>query len=408
MGRVLTYADDGKTEETLRPLRPEDLRPLTGRPAGQQPTWSNPWLAEEAREQLAARPGLVGLRDVTRLRTLLAEVVAGRMRVLQAGDCAEDPAECTADGVRAKVELLDALSRAMESAADLPVLRIGRIAGQFAKPRSKPTELVDGRELPAYRGHLINGPATTATDRAPDLRRLSAGYELSAAVINHLKALGREASGGGADALWTSHEALVMDYELPLLRKLESGELLLTSTHLPWVGERTREADGAHVRLLASVVNPVACKVGPGMTAEALLELCALLDPGRTPGRLVLISRMGVDHAHRILPPLVKAVREAGHPVIWLCDPMHGNTFQDALGLKTRAVTDIVRELEAFQDAVLAEHGVPGGVHLEATPNAVTECVTERGDAPGSVRTSLCDPRLNPQQAREVVSTWRA
>lgn len=408
MGRLLTYAEDGKTEETLRLLDPVQLRQLTVPPAAQQPVWSNPWLAEEVRQQLTARPGLVGSHEVAGLRSLLAEVAAGHMRILQAGDCAEDPADCTAAGVRARVGLLDSLSEAMRSAADRPVLRIGRIAGQLAKPRSQPVELVGGREIPVYRGHLVNGPAATPADRTADLRRLPAGYELSSAVMRHLRACGRDARSGAADAVWTSHEALVLDYELPLLRRTESGELLLTSTHLPWIGERTRQADGAHVRLLSSVVNPVACKVGPAMTTDELLALCTALDPDRTPGRLVLISRLGADRAHRTLPPLVRAVRDAGHPVVWLCDPMHGNTFRDTLGHKTRAVTDIVRELESFQDAVLAERGTPGGVHLEATPHAVDECVLDHAGASGPVRTSFCDPRLNPGQAREVVSTWRA
>ncbi len=210
--------------------------------------------------------------------------------------------------------------------------------------------------------------------------------------------------------MWASHEALLLDYELPLLRRDARGRPLLASTHFPWIGERTRDPDGAHVALLASVVNPVGCKVGPSTTPAELLRLCALLDPGREPGRLTLIARLGADRVAEVLPGLVRAVHAAGHPVVWLGDPMHGNTVAGPHGLKTRLVPDLVREVEAFQRAVRAEGAVAGGLHLETTPDDVTECAD---DAAGLARvgdkyTSLCDPRLNPRQAVAVVSAWRA
>ncbi|MFF3764302.1 3-deoxy-7-phosphoheptulonate synthase [Streptomyces sp. NPDC001922] len=382
-------------------------RPWFGAGAAQQPVWSNPWLLEKVRRELSGRPGPVAAADTARLRSLLAQAAAGRMGIVQAGDCAEDPAECTAAHVRAKVALLDTLGRDLEARSGLPVLRIGRMAGQFAKPRSRPTERVGGRELPSYRGPLVNGPAPTDADRAPDLLRLTTGHHLAVSVMNHLTELGRGPGAPDEAVVWTSHEALLLDYEVPLLRRLSGGDLLLSSTHVPWIGDRTRQLDGAHVRLLSSVINPVACKVGPALTPDELLRLCQVLDPGREPGRLTLVARLGAGLVRTGLPPLVRAVRRAGHPVIWLCDPMHGNTVLGARGRKTRAVTALIRELEGFQDAVRAEGGVAGGVHLEATPNAVAECVRDTGDEPGDPYTTLCDPRLNPEQARAVLAAWR-
>lgn len=395
-------------EKAYAPLSSGDLGPWLALPAEQQPEWRDTWLLDRVRDDLLARPGLVGARDTARLRALLGQVVAGRQRIVQAGDCAEDPAECTPEHVRAKAAMLDDLAGAMQAGSDRAVLRIGRMAGQFAKPRSQPTERIGDLELPAYRGPMVNAPGPDARSRTPDPLRLLDGYRLSDAVLTALAADGRGPDAGDDDVVWSSHEALLLDYELPLLRRLESGELLLASTHLPWIGERTRQPDGAHVQLLAKVVNPVACKVGPGMTPDELLRLCATLDPQRAPGRLTLISRMGAELVHETLPPLVRAVRAAGHPVIWLCDPMHGNTVRAADGRKTRIVASVVRELEGFQDAVLAEHGVAGGLHLEATPHAVAECVWGPGDEPGTPYTTLCDPRLSLTQARQVVSTWRA
>ncbi|MFC5663010.1 3-deoxy-7-phosphoheptulonate synthase [Kitasatospora misakiensis] len=383
---------------------------LAGRPAGQQPDWPDPFELAAAKKELADRPALVAAADVHRLRALLGRVAAGGAHVLQAGDCAEDPQECTAGDIARKAALLDVLAGRLKLTTHRPVVRIGRIAGQFAKPRSHPTELCDGVELPVYRGHLINGPEPDPLRRTPDPRRLAAGYEAARRVLDHL---GRLAPGDPSVAcppVWTSHEALLLDYELPLLRRDPHGRPLLASTHFPWVGERTRDPDGAHVALLARVVNPVGCKVGPTTTAEELLRLCAVLDPGREPGRLTLIARLGADRVAEVLPGLVRAVHAAGHPVVWLTDPMHGNTVPGPDGLNTRLVPALVREVELFQQAVRAEGGAAGGLHLETTPDDVTECAD---DAAGLARvgdkyTSLCDPRLNPAQAVAVVSAWRA
>ncbi len=389
-------------------LSENEVNALRALEALQQPHWEDTERAEKARIELAQRPPLVQATDVRTLRRLLAEASQGLLQVVQAGDCAEDPEECRPEHVLRKTALLDALAGVMSLHALRPVVQVGRMAGQFGKPRSNPTETVDGVELPVYRGHLVNAPEPDLASRRPDPQRLLAGYDAAATAMAALRA---RAAGSGSqiDApVWTSHEALVLDYELPLVRLDEDGNRVLTSTHWPWIGDRTRQLDGAHVALLASVVNPVACKVGPSMQREELLALCERLDPGREPGRLTLIARMGADKVTDKLPDLVRAVREAGHPVIWLSDPMHGNTVSGPDGLKTRLVTTVVREVEAFQKAVLEGGGVAGGLHLETTPNEVTECVHDATEIErcGERYTSFCDPRLNPSQALEVVASW--
>ncbi|MEV4844551.1 3-deoxy-7-phosphoheptulonate synthase [Micromonospora matsumotoense] len=373
--------------------------------AQQQPEWEDPAQVAQIRGVLASLPPLIEAESLPTFQRSLADVAAGHAHVLQAGDCAEDPTECTAEHVERKLKLLDALADVMSTATGLPVVRVGRIAGQYAKPRSRPTERVDGVELPVYRGHLVNDPAATCAARRPDPQRLLVGYRSARHTITALR------TGRDADSpVWTSHEALVLDYEIPMLRRDRAGRLVLTSTHWPWIGERTRQLDGAHVALLAQVVNPVACKVGPTMTVAELLALCARLDPLREPGRLTLIARLGTSAVADRLPPLVKAVRAAGHPVIWLVDPMHGNTVTTASGRKTRILTTIVREVTAFQVAVHAAGGVAGGVHLETTPDDVTECIDDgHSTEPAGLRyTTLCDPRLNARQALAVVSAWQA
>nr|WP_051855956.1 3-deoxy-7-phosphoheptulonate synthase [Streptomyces sp. NRRL B-1347] len=372
--------------------------------ARQQPEWDDPARLRRARDALTRRPGLVDAADVQTLRTHLAQVSAGRAEVVQAGDCAEDPAESTADDVARKVAVLDLLAGAMKLSGRRPVVRVGRIAGQFAKPRSRPTERLGDQELAVYRGHLVNGP--DPGQRRPDPLRLIDGYTAAARIMAHL---GWSRAGGIEHPVWTSHEALLLDYELPLVRRGPDGRLLLASTHWPWIGERTRQVDGPHVALLSQVVNPVAVKVGPGMEANELLALCALLDPDRQPGRLTLIVRMGAGTVAERLPDLVHTVRAAGHPVVWLTDPMHGNTVVTTGGYKTRYVRTLQREVREFR-AVLAEAGAfPGGVHLETTPDQVTECVLDEWEADrvGKVYASLCDPRLTAEQAIDVLGAWR-
>ncbi|CAM5338451.1 Phospho-2-dehydro-3-deoxyheptonate aldolase OS=Streptomyces fumanus OX=67302 GN=phzC1 PE=3 SV=1 [Streptomyces fumanus] len=378
-------------------------------PALQQPDWDAPEGVEHVRKRLRSAPPLVTYEDVTELRAHLAEAAAGTLQIVQCGDCAEDWDERTPEDVARKAGLLDVLAGTMAMTAHRPVLRVGRLAGQFAKPRSRPTEIVGGVELPVYRGHMVNSPEPDAELRRPDPARLLTGYLAAGTVMELLGwPAGRGRTRPGAP-VWTSHEALLLDYELPLVRRQPDGRSLLTSTHWPWIGERTRQLDGAHVALLASVANPVACKVGPGMTPDELLALCERLDPGREPGRLTLIARMGAEVVGDRLPPLVGAVRAAGHPVVWLTDPMHGNTVTGPGGLKTRLVRTVVKEVEEFHAAVTGAGGVPGGLHLETTPDEVTECVAGQDDLQDTAikYTSLRDPRLNPRQAIAVASAWR-
>ncbi|MEV0319440.1 3-deoxy-7-phosphoheptulonate synthase [Streptomyces sp. NPDC050658] len=383
---------------------------LRSLPAIQQPDWAHHPCLDKARAHLRRMPALVDIEAVHRLRSLLAEAAAGHLQIVQAGDCAEDPAEATPEDVARKTALLDVLAGSMKLASGKPVLRVGRLAGQFGKPRSKPTETVHGVELPVYRGHMVNRPEPDADLRRPDPEHLLSGYRAASDTMHYL---GWRGTAGLRSELgvpvWTSHEALLLDYELPMLRREPDGSLLLSSTHWPWVGERTRQPDGAHIALLAAVSNPVAVKVGPGMTAPELLDLCERLDAGRTPGRLTLIARMGAENAERKLPALVSAVADAGHPALWMSDPMHGNTVSGPDGLKTRLVETVKSEIRAFQDAVRAGGGVAAGLHLETTPEAVTECVSDAVgmDRIGDKYLSFCDPRLNPQQAVEAVSAWQ-
>ncbi|MEV7098000.1 3-deoxy-7-phosphoheptulonate synthase [Amycolatopsis sp. NPDC051045] len=388
-------------------LTPGELDDVRSRPALQQPEWVDAELAEQVRSNIAHLPGLVPWDEVRVLRATLAEVHTGQSIVVQAGDCAEDPGECTPRSIGRKVALLDMLAGGMRVHTGKPVLRIGRIAGQFAKPRSRSAERCGDVELPAFRGHLVNLPAPDRHSRQPDPLRMLSCYWASSTAMDFLR---NEVS---ASQVWTSHEALVLDYELPLLRRTDDDRLFLSSTHWPWIGDRTRQFDGAHVALLAEVHNPVACKVGPSMTSAELVALCERLDPGREPGRLTLIARLGADLVSDRLPGLVSSVRAAGHPAIWLCDPMHGNTVTTPDGGKTRSLATITREVRAFQDAVPSGGGVCGGLHLETTPDAVHECVTgEPASAHGAENhggenyTSFCDPRLNPHQAMLVVDAW--
>ncbi|MFC0107698.1 3-deoxy-7-phosphoheptulonate synthase [Kibdelosporangium aridum] len=380
---------------------------IRSRPARQQPGWDSDPRLPEVRAELAGKPPLVSGDDVRLLRSRLAAVANGQAQVILAGDCAEDPAECTADDVARKAQLVELLANVLSIATEQPVVRVGRIAGQFSKPRSRPTERVGGREMPTYLGHMVNRPEPDPAVRQPDPRHMLLGYHAAAQVMTHLGWLGSR-DDEAEPPMWTSHEALLLDYELPLLRRDEDGRMLLASTHWPWIGERTRQPEGAHVRLLSEVVNPVACKVGPEATVDEALALCEHLDPWREPGRLTLVARMGAAVVADRLPELVSAVRVAGHPVIWLCDPMHGNTLNTPAGLKTRFVEAIVQEVRHFRAAVRDAGGQAGGLHLEATPDDVTECVANRHqiDQVTTKYTSLCDPRLNPSQAVSVVSAW--
>lgn len=381
-----------------------------GLPAAQQPHWRYHPDYLRTREQLALAPALVSMAELDALRVELATVAAGDALLLQAGDCAESLTECAPADVAAKLDVLHGLADALVTGSGLPVARIGRIGGQFAKPRSQPVERHSERELPAFRGHMVNSELPTRTAREHDPGRMLCVYQASAAVHRALtadrerRAAAAPAHGGGG--AWSSHEALVIDYEGSAIRvDAATGAGFLSSTHLPWVGERTRQPTSAHVGLLSSVHHPVGCKLGPNVGVADVVRLCALLDPDRVPGRLVLIVRMGASRIGEALPPIVAAVRQAGHPVVWVSDPMHGNTVRSGLGLKTRHLPDIAAEALAFRTILRQAGEHPAGLHLEVAVSEVTECVG------GSVReemlphryTTLCDPRLNPEQAHELL-----
>jgi 3-deoxy-7-phosphoheptulonate synthase len=425
------------------------------RPVAQQPEWPDQISVERVTGEIARQPPLVLPAEIQELQRSLATVSSGGAFLLQAGDCAERFSSCTEQDVRSKLRVILQLAILLTYGAGVPVVKVGRIAGQFAKPRSKPTEWVGGMELPAFRGDIVNGPEPTLDARRPDAERLLRGYHHASATLNVLRALTKEGfadldqvhawnqefvrdspagrnyeeaadditwalrfmSACGADvagtetlrqvSLFTSHEALLLPFEQALTRfDTRFGACFDTSAHLVWVGDRTRDLDGAHVEFLSGIANPIGIKVGPSMTPEQLCALCDRLDPGLVPGRLVLITRLGAHRTTDLLPSLLRAIRATGRSVVWACDPMHGNTFRSESGYKTRRLVDIAKEIASFFAVHKAEGTHPGGVHLELTGDDVTECL---GGAEEVLDTQLgtryetaCDPRLNARQSIEL------
>jgi 3-deoxy-7-phosphoheptulonate synthase len=374
-------------------------------PAVQQPTWRNHSEYVRVTGELAAARPLVAESEVTEAASALTEVARGNSRALQIGDCAETFADARAAVTEAKVAVLNDLADRLAKRTDQEVVRFGRMAGQYAKPRSSPLEIVDGAELPVYRGDMVNSASPNVFGRVHDPRRMLRGYDASAAVLASLRThWDRDSSARGP---WVAHEALLLDYESALVRQGNGGPYL-SSTHFPWIGERTRQVDHAHVALLASVTNPIGCKIGPTSTPAEIVELCDRLDPYRVTGRLTLIVRMGVRDIAEALPPIVHAVRRAGHPVVWLNDPCHGNTVQTAGGRKTRYLAEMIAEARLFRAVLEDARRHAGGLHLEVAANDVTECVggAVRSESMLDTRYETpCDPRLNPDQAAELIDT---
>jgi 3-deoxy-7-phosphoheptulonate synthase len=425
------------------------------RPAAQQPTWPDDAHVERVEKQLAALPPLVFAGEARQLTAELARVAEGEAFLLQAGDCAESMEQFSAEAVRDKLKVILQMAVVLTYSAGVPSVKVGRIAGQFAKPRSSPVEVVDGVELPAYRGDIVNDIRFEAGARRPDPERLLRAYHQSSATQHLVRSF---TQGGFADMSrvhqWntdfvassaegrrydqlageidrairfmaacgfdvesapnlhqvdfsTSHEALILGYEEALTRQDPlTGKWYDCSAHLLWIGERTRQLDGAHVEFLRGVANPIGCKLGPSVTPAEAVALCDVLDPDRTPGRLTLISRMGRDKVREALPPLLAAVRDSGHPVVWACDPMHGNTFTSATGRKTRHFEHVVDEVAGFFEAHRAAGTRPGGLHIELTGDDVTECL---GGSESLVDADLdnryetmCDPRLNARQSLDL------
>jgi 3-deoxy-7-phosphoheptulonate synthase len=425
------------------------------RPVGQQPEWPNERELEAALTELRQLPPLVFAGEARTLKSSLGRVGRGEAFLLQAGDCAESFAEFSADAIRDKLKIILQMAVVLTYAAGLPVVKVGRIAGQFAKPRSEPNENLDGRELPSFRGHAVNDNAFDADARLPDPSRLVRAYNQSAATLNLLRAFTK---GGFADLtqihvwnqefvaasaqgrryeaiarqidralsfmaacgvdlgdesplhevdFYTSHEALLLGYEEALTRRDSlTGDFYDCSAHLLWVGERTRDPGGAHVEFLSGIKNPIACKLGPTASPDEVLELCSRLDPDGEPGRLTLVARMGVGRVEETLPPILQAVRESNHSPVWVCDPMHGNTFTTTAGIKTRRFDDILAELKGFFAAHEQEGTIPGGVHLELTHEDVTECLGGAEEVTdshlGRRYQALCDPRLNARQSLDL------
>jgi len=369
--------------------------------ARQQPAYPDAAALAAALRELAAYPALVPAAEAQALKAALAEAQAGRAFLLQGGDCAESFAEFSGENIKSAHALIAAMAGLVAAASGRRVVRLGRMAGQFAKPRSRDLEEQDGRFLPIYRGDIVNGIAFETAARAPDPDRMFRAYSQSAATLSHLRAL------AGSEPCYTSHEALLLPYEEALIRRDAAG-WYGSSAHFLWVGDRTRFPGSAHVEFLRGLSNPIGIKCGPGLEPDMLLRLLDILNPVREPGRITLVSRMGEARVEHKLPPLLRAVRAEGHPVLWSCDPMHGNTVKAANGYKTRPVASILRELKGFFAAARAEGVSGGGVHVEMTGRDVTECtggaapVTEQ-DLAHRYHTH-CDPRLNPAQAMELAA----
>jgi 3-deoxy-7-phosphoheptulonate synthase len=434
------------------PWSPSSWRDL---PAAQQPDWPDPAALDGAVKTLSTLPPLVFAGEARDLTGRLGKVAAGEAFLLQAGDCAESFDAFSADAIRDKLKVILQMAVVLTYSSGVPLVKVGRIAGQFAKPRSAPTETVDGTELPSFRGHMVNDIGFTAAARAADPERLLTAYHQSAATMNLLRAFTK---GGFADLTkvhaWnqefvassaegrryeeladgidralrfmaacgidtpsspelhttdisTSHEALILGYEEALTRQDSlTGDWFACSAHMLWIGERTRQLDGAHVHFLSGVGNPVGCKIGPSVTPDEVLALCEALNPARIPGRLTLITRMGADAIEAKLVTLLEAVQESGHPVAWACDPMHGNTFTAPSGRKTRHLDAVLAEIAGFFRAHRSVGTWPGGVHIELTGDDVTECLggaEEILDADLDTRyETMCDPRLNGRQSLDL------
>jgi 3-deoxy-7-phosphoheptulonate synthase len=423
--------------------------------AQQQPEWPDVAALDAAVKQLSSYPPLVFAGEARSLTTLLGHVAAGNAFLLQAGDCAESFDTFSANNIRDKIRVILQMAVVLTYSLGVPVVKVGRMAGQFGKPRSANMETIDGVDLPSFRGHIVNAPEFTAAARIPDPSRLIEAYHQSASTLNLVRAFTK---GGFADLnrvhawmqefvstsregqryaqlaneiesalrfmhacgidldhnrqlgevdIFTSHEALILGYEEALTRQDSiTNSYYDCSAHMLWIGERTRQLDGAHIEYLRGVGNPIGCKLGPNTTTAFVLELCQKLNPNRIPGRLTLISRMGADRVEESLRPLLAAVRDSDIPVVWACDPMHGNTFTAESGRKTRHFDEIVRELGSYITAHRAEGTWPGGIHVELTGEDVTECLGGAEEIfDGDLDTryeSICDPRLNGRQSVDL------
>lgn len=373
------------------------------RPAQQMPEYEDAEALAAVEAALQTYPPLVLAAETRQLRAQIADAAAGRAFILQGGDCAESFDAFQPEHIRASFDLVLDMAAVLETASGLPVATVGRMAGQFAKPRSDAFETHGDVVLPSYRGDMINGAAFTAEARRAAPERIMTAYHQSAATLNLL----RGEAQARQRAFYTAHESLLLPYEQALTRREEDGPYDL-SAHFLWIGDRTRQPDGAHIEFLRGIENPIGLKCGPSLTVDDLAAIVTRLNPANTPGRLTLISRMGADGIADRLPALLRAARAEGWNVLWCCDPMHGNTYRSKSGFKTRAVNDIAGEIRQFFALHRAEGTIAGGVQLELTGRDVTECVggaaavTDAGL--GARYHSPCDPRLNPEQSMEIAA----
>jgi 3-deoxy-7-phosphoheptulonate synthase len=421
----------------------------------QQPAYPDASVVTRVENNLAGLPPLVSFDEIRSLKRELSQAAMGKAFLLQGGDCAESFAEFNETNLRNFFRVLIQMTIALMYGAGSPVVKVGRIAGQFAKPRSEATEKKNGEELPSYRGDMVNGMEFESAARMPDPERLIHAYYQSAATLNFLRSLARSgyaalprvakwnmdfvagspqgrhfnqiverindcldfmnATGLNLEAaeevsearFYTSHESLLLNYDACLTRQdKNTGEYFSGSAHMLWIGDRTRNPDEAHVEFLRGVANPIGCKVGPSMTKEDLIRLCDTLNPNNEAGRLTFISRMGAEKVEQYLPPLARLLKEEGRHVVWSCDPMHGNTIKSPNGIKTRKFTDILTEVRKFFAIHDAEGTHGSGVHFEMTGQDVTECL---GGAQAISELDLsdryhthCDPRLNASQSLEL------
>ncbi|HWI30475.1 MAG TPA: 3-deoxy-7-phosphoheptulonate synthase class II [Microbacterium sp.] len=420
-------------------------------PIKQQPEWSDPAAVAAVSAEIATLPPLVFAGEVDILRDRLARAASGRAFLLQGGDCAETFAGATAEQIRNRIKTVLQMAVVLTYGASMPIVKMGRMAGQFAKPRSSDTETRGEVTLPAYRGDIVNGFDFTEASRRPDAQRLLKGYHTAVSTLNLIRAFTQggfadlrevhswnkgfaenpanqryerlageidraikfmEAAGANFDELrgvefYTGHEGLLMDYERPMTRiDSRTGTPYNTSAHFLWIGERTRDLDGAHVDYFSRIRNPIGVKLGPSTSPSTALELIDKLDPHREPGRLTFITRMGAGKIRDALPPLLEAVRDSGATPLWVTDPMHGNGITTPTGYKTRRFDDVVDEVRGFFEAHRAVGTFPGGIHVELTGDDVTECLggSEMIDEEtlATRYESLCDPRLNHMQSLEL------
>ena len=435
-----------------KPWSPESWRAL---PVQQMPVFKDTAFLAHTEKRLAGFPPLVFAGEARKLRKRLARVADGRGFLLQGGDCAESFAEHSADNIRDFFRVFLQMAVVMTYGGGLPIVKIGRIAGQFAKPRSSPTEVIDNVEYPIYRGDIVNDAATTLEGREPDPERQIMAYRQSAATMNLLRAFAQggyanlenvhrwtlgflkdspafeqyqdladrisetlsfmKACGITAESapqlrqtdFFTSHEALLLGYEQAMTRvDSTSGDWYATSGHMLWIGDRTRQPDHAHVEFCRGVKNPIGLKCGPSLRADELIRLIDILNPENDPGRLTLIARFGADKVEKHLPDLIRAVKREGRVVVWSCDPMHGNTIKSTTGYKTRPFDAILGEVRRFMAVHRAEGTHAGGIHVEMTGKDVTECTgglrALSDDDLNDRYHTFCDPRLNAAQALEL------